>query len=137
MTDSKASLLRNCKKCNRVFSSIDGGALCSRCSNEADDGFLKVKEYIFDNPTSSIKDVTAGTGVPSDTVFKWIREGRIVLSEHSGISFCERCSTPIDGGRYCGRCINELANGLKSGLSDRDQKPKAGMHIKEAEKNRR
>lgn len=137
MTENKTSLLRNCKKCNRVFSSTDGNTFCSRCSDDVDDGFTRVREYIYDNPTCSIKEVSTGTGVASDIVLKWIREGRIVLGENASISFCERCSTPINGGRFCGKCVNELANGLKEGIGANDNKPKMGMHIKESEKNKK
>jgi len=134
--NGKNSILRNCKKCNRLFSSVDGSALCSRCSEDADDGFNKVREYIYDNPNSSVKDVSVGTGVSTDVILQWIREGRIVLGDHANISFCERCDAPIDGGRFCGKCVRELAEGLKSGIGANDQKNRAGMHIKEHDRKK-
>ena len=135
MTDKdRLESLRNCKKCNRLFSATNGTSLCSRCSNEVDDGFTKVREYIYDNPASSVKEVSLGTGVSAEAILKWIREGKIVLGDHANIAFCERCDTPTDGTRYCGKCIRELSEGLKSGLADKvngSNKPLHGMHIKE------
>ena len=130
------SELRNCKKCNRLFSSIEGSILCSRCNVNVDDGFNRVREYIYDNPVSSIKDVSKGTSVSSDIILKWIRDGRIVLAENSSISFCQRCGSPMDGGRFCGKCVKELADGLKEGIGSKDARPKAGMHIKEVDRKK-
>ena len=99
MTEDKMNMLINCKKCNRLFSSKDGTTLCSRCSDVVDDGFARVREYIYENPTSSLKDVSRGTGIESDAILKWIREERIVLSDRANISFCERCGIAMEGGR--------------------------------------
>ena len=131
--------LRNCKKCNRLFSSTNGTSLCSRCSNEVDDGFTRVREYIYDNPSSSVKEVATGTGVDADSILKWIREGRIVLSDRANIAFCERCDTPTDGSRYCGKCVRELSEGLKSGLAEKangSNQQRHGMHIKENDRKK-
>ena len=133
MTEEKSSMLINCKKCNRLFSSKDGSTLCSRCSDVIDDGFGRVREYIYENPTSSLKDVSHGTGVEADAILKWIREGKIILSDRSNISFCERCGVAIDGGRYCGKCIKELSEGLKVGIGQNDVLRGAGIHIREIE----
>ena len=133
MTDDKFSSLRNCKKCGRLFSSTDGSSLCSRCNEDVDDSFTRVREYIYDNPSSSVKDVSHGTGVPTDSILKWIRDGRIMLADHSNIAFCERCGSPTDGSRFCSKCVSELTNGLKKGLEGAEMKHKrgTGMHIKE------
>ena len=136
MAENNTNELRNCKKCNRLFSSLDGSTLCSRCNVKADDGFSRVREYIYDNPTPSIKDVSKGTSVSADIILKWIRDGRIILSENSSISFCERCSSPMDGGRFCGKCVKELADGLKEGIGTNDNRSKAGMHIKEIDRKK-
>ncbi|MDN5352589.1 MAG: hypothetical protein PWQ12_1510 [Clostridiales bacterium] len=133
MTESK-SVLRNCKKCNRLFSSTDGSVFCSRCNTDIDDEFTRVREYIYDNPTSSVKDVSTGTNVSTEAILKWIKEGKIILSDSSRISFCERCGEPADGNRFCAKCVRELEKGLKSGMEDRQAQrdpSRGGMHIKE------
>ena len=135
--NDRMSSLKNCKKCNRVFSSVDGATLCSRCNDDVDDEFNRVREYIYDNPASSVKDVSNGTNVSSESILKWIREGRIVLGDHANISFCERCEAPIEGGRFCARCVRELADGLKSGIGEKEgHKHKAGMHIKDQDRKK-
>lgn len=134
MTENKLGALKNCKKCSRLFQAENGATLCSRCNEDIDDEFTKVREYIYDNPSSSVKDVSTGTGVDTDSILKWIREGKIELGSYSGIAFCERCSEPTTGSRFCPKCVNDLSTGLKAGLEDSNHKLQMGMHIKTNQK---
>ncbi len=121
--------LVNCKKCGRLFQAKDETMLCSRCNESIDDDFVKVKDYIYDNPSSSLKDVAEGTGVPADSILKWIREGKIILSDRSAIKFCEKCGTSIVTGKYCPTCVAKLQLTLKV----ETEEPKdvyRGMHTK-------
>lgn len=123
--------LKNCKKCNRLFQSKDGASLCSRCNDDIDDEFTRVKEYIYDNPSSNLKDISIGTGVAATAILKWIREGKIVLDADVTIAFCQRCEEPTDGERFCQKCQGELAQGLKRGIENKEpERKKTGMHIK-------
>ncbi len=134
MTENKMSNLKNCKKCNRLFSANDASStLCSRCNEDIDDGFTRVREYIYDNPASSVKDVSMGTGISTEAILKWIRDGKIVLDKNAIISFCERCGEPMDdGSRFCPKCVKMLTDGLKSGINENsNQRSRVGMHIKE------
>lgn len=135
MAEDRLGNLKNCKKCGRLFSANnDSTFLCSRCNESIDDDFTKVREYIYDNPTSSVKDVSFGTGVPTESILKWIRDEKIVLGDKSIISFCERCGEPLnDGGRFCPKCVRSLTDGLRQGLSEgrTSTSRNHGMHIKE------
>lgn len=134
MTENKLGNLKNCKKCNRLFAAADtNSSLCSRCNEDIDDDFTKVREYIYDNPTSGVKDVSLGTGISTEAILKWIRDGKIVLGANALISFCERCGEAVNGGgRFCPKCIRNLTDGLKAGIGTNDQyRASAGMHIKE------
>ncbi|MBF4694510.1 hypothetical protein [Fusibacter ferrireducens] len=134
MTENKLGNLKNCKKCNRLFAAPDASSsLCSRCNEAIDDDFTKVREYIYDNPTSGVKDVSIGTGVSTEAILKWIRDGKIVLGANALISFCERCGEVVNGGgRFCPKCIRSLTDGLKAGMDSNDShRPRGGMHIRE------
>lgn len=134
MPDNRLGNLINCKKCGRLFSAnAEGDSFCSRCNQDVDNEFTKVREYIYDNPSSSVKDVSLGTGIKSEIILKWIRDGKIVLGENHTISICERCGEPIDGGgRFCPKCVKNLTDGLKDGIKSEPQRKSAvGMHIKE------
>ncbi len=138
MTEEKTKSLRNCKKCGRLFSGEGNVYLCSRCNDDIDDEFTKVRTYIYDNPTCSVKEVSEGTDVPVDDILKWIREEKIILSAESSIGFCERCGEPTHGSRFCDQCVRELSQGLSKGLEDAantlTKSQRIGMHIKEKKK---
>lgn len=122
--------LVNCKKCGRLFQAKDEFGLCSRCNASVDDEFIKVKDYIYDNPSSSLKDVAEGTGVDSESILKWIHEGKIVLSSDSPIRFCQKCGASIIAGKYCNACIAKLQVTLKVDEEVPVKSEYKGMHTK-------
>lgn len=122
--------LMNCKKCGRLFQAKDELGLCSRCNANVDDEFTKVKDYIYDNPSSSLKDVAEGTDVPTESILKWIREGKIILSSDSGIRFCQKCGASIISGKFCNSCVAHLQSNLKVDAPEPEKKEYRGMHTK-------
>lgn len=114
-----------------MFSSVDGATLCSRCNENVDDDFIIVREYIYDNPSSSLKDISDGTGVETESILKWIREGKIVLASSSSIGFCEKCNEPTNGERFCPKCASELKLKLVVEPGTEPERKFGGMHIKD------
>ena len=92
--------LRNCSKCGRVFS-YNGVPICSRCSNNDEEDFKKVKEFLYENPGATVRDVSEETGVSDKQIFKYLREGRIEIRDDSNLFLdCERCGKPIRSGPF-------------------------------------
>lgn len=105
--------VRNCKKCSALFN-YDGNPLCPKCSKEMEDKFRDVKEYIRENPTSSIAVVAEETEVPIQQIKRWIREERLTFTKESGVVIqCEKCGASILTGRYCKDCKKLMANKLE------------------------
>lgn len=128
--------LKNCPRCGRLFAA-DGNKLCPVCREEEENDFEQVKDYLWDNPNSTIEEVHEETGVERDTIIKFIKEDRL-LAEGLDIDFeleCERCGAPITHGRFCDKCQQELAEGFSpgKGKSDRKKKKKARekMYLKD------
>ena len=46
---------------------------------DEDKDFQNVKDFIEENPTSNLVEITDGTGVRERTINKWVREGRIEI----------------------------------------------------------
>ena len=105
--------IKNCKGCNRLFQHIGGPVLCPACREALEDKFAEVKEYIYNNPGTSIVQASEATDVSTKQIKQWIREDRLVLSEATpdGIT-CEHCGTPICSGRFCEKCKTKMANEL-------------------------
>lgn len=129
--------LKNCKKCGRMFSSIGGQLFCSKCRPDDENEFRIVREYIYDNPDSTVHDVHEGTGISEELILKFLRQGRLVLKGEGVGLECERCGKSITSGRFCDACAHELKSGFQNAFMDaaKDDVPSsrktgAGMHIK-------
>ena len=105
--------VRNCKSCNRLFNYLSGPPLCPSCTNDLDDKYDKVKEYIYDHPRVSIQQVSDEMEVSVPQIKQWIREERLTFAEDSMIGLdCEGCGVTIKTGRFCKECKDKLARGF-------------------------
>lgn len=105
----------NCKGCGRLFNALTRTRLCPTCQSKLEGKFQEVKEYINQNPGSTIDIVSEACDVPAKQIKQWIREERLAFSEDSmqGIE-CEQCGTMIRSGRYCDACKAKLQSELRS-----------------------
>lgn len=112
----------NCRGCGRLFNQVGNEKLCPSCVQELEDKFQEVKEYLNENPTASMNDISKEKDVSIKQIKQWVREERLVFSEGSldGIE-CEKCGALIRTGRYCDSCKASLTNTLMSAID----KPKA------------
>lgn len=116
--------LRNCIKCGRVFS-YKGSEACSRCGENEEESFKKVKEYLYDNPGATVQEVSDETEVSEKLILKFLRDNRIeIRDEHNCFLDCERCGVSIKSGRFCDECAAELKKEFQSVIPKQVQKPK-------------
>lgn len=109
--------MKNCKKCGRVFASF-GDKICPECKAAEDELFVTVKEYIYDHPHASIKEIAEETQVEEDTILRFLREGRIEVADDSLSTLtCEKCGAPVKSGRYCPECAKKLANSMNAAVA--------------------
>lgn len=107
--------VRNCRGCGKLFNYIGGEQLCPTCLKDLDVKFETVKQYIYDNPSASIQQISEENEVSIAQLKRWIREERLSFSEKSMIGLnCENCGTMIRTGRFCQACKDKLANTLGS-----------------------
>ena len=108
--------VRNCKRCNRIFT-YTGKNICNYCIEEEQADFDKVREYLFNNRRSTASQVSEATDVDLKVITRFLREGRLesdlVVNDDDGELNCEKCNRQIKSGRFCENCIDELQNGLK------------------------
>lgn len=105
--------VRNCKSCGKLFN-YSGRPLCPACMKELEKRFGEVKEYIRENPNSTITQVSEATDVSVNQIRNWIREERLILSTESSIGIeCERCGKPIRTGRMCQACKQKVTKDFK------------------------
>lgn len=122
--------VRNCRMCRRLFNYLGGPNICPACKDELERKFLNVRDYIRENPTATLQEISDATEVSVNQIRDWIREGRLEVTHGSPIQpKCEKCGAPIQKGRFCDNCKTNLANELAGSIAkpakpDTSQAPK-------------
>lgn len=103
--------IRNCKRCKKIYQ-YDGFNLCHNCRREDEEDFLKVKEYLDENPGANITSVVEDTKVDTKKVIEFLKAGRLEIQGGGGevILQCEKCGVGINTGRFCKSCMSDLSS---------------------------
>jgi flagellar operon protein (TIGR03826 family) len=106
--------LINCRECGKLFSSA-GQKVCPDCRQSEEEKFELVKNYLWDNPNSTVKKVAEETGVEEDIIIKFMREDRLA-AEGLLVDYtlkCKRCGAEIKTGLFCDSCRSKMINDFK------------------------
>ena len=119
--------LRNCKRCNRIFSHLVGPQICPQCQKEEDKKFEEVSLYVREHPGVPLAMVSKEMDISYEKLLKYVREGRLQVKGQDGkiVYFCERCGKELASGRLCKECEAGLSKELESSkqaLMDKIQK---------------
>ena len=99
--------LKNCPECKRIFVDM-GTGICRDCYDKQQEKMDELCSYVRDNPNSKLKDICEALNVKERLVMRMIREGRFV-TEGANIEYgCEACGAPINFGRFCEKCNDDL-----------------------------
>jgi len=135
--------IRNCKECGKIFQYDGISKLCYQCRKKDDERFNTVKQYLYENPKSSIEKVSEETGVSKETILRYLREGRLEIAEGTPglVLDCERCGVAIRTGRYCKSCATAIERGMKAGFERPEKdvlksRDKDKMYIAELKKKK-
>ncbi|SFR64608.1 hypothetical protein [Anaeromicropila populeti] len=135
--------ISTCARCGKLFQySGIGLNICQKCKEIDEKEFNLVKEYIYDNPSATVKDTVLNTGVSVRRIRSFLREGRLIIPDGSPIFIeCENCGTNIKFGRLCRECADSLTNEIKREMciedchiGERPKKAGVRMHFLDAER---
>lgn len=119
--------VKNCKKCGKIFNYVGGLVICPQCQEKSEEDFQKVKEYITENPNSSVASTAEACEVEIAQIRQWLREERLTFASAEGSDLtCEKCGKPIMSGRFCDACKLEVSRGF----ADAIKKPEAPKPVK-------
>ena len=105
--------VRNCRRCQRIFMYVTGPQICEACKKLEEEEFEKVRAFVREFPGANIQEVSRETGVSTHLIYRFLREGRLEVSESSPIALqCENCGVRIKSGRFCIACSKRLANDM-------------------------
>ncbi len=115
MAQNKNGEIRECKRCGKMFFYTGvGKCICAECKAEDEAEFEMVKDYIYDNHSATIMQVSKETGVKICRIKSYLRDGRLIIPDGSPIFLnCEVCGTNIKFGRLCRECADTMSSELK------------------------
>ncbi len=119
--------VRPCKNCKRLFNYLSGPAICSACREKLEEKFQEVKNYIRENPTASLQDVSEANDVTVKQLKTWVREERLTFSDDSPVGIeCMNCGAMIKCGKYCDACKSKMINTLHHSIEEepKEETPK-------------
>ena len=103
--------IAQCIICSKPFQTY-GSKVCPSCLEKMDANFIKVRDYLDDNPNAGVDKVASETEVSRRVIMHLIKEGRLIMGGNKGIGgslVCEVCKKPIDEGKICNKCKGNLA----------------------------
>ncbi len=130
--------VKSCRNCGRLFNYLQGQPICAACKQKLEEKFVKVRDYIRENDSASMKEISDANDVSVKQIKQWVREERLTFSSKSAVGIeCETCGAMIRTGRFCDKCKNNMANNLKQMYaipsaeekSDRRQRDKDRMRF--------
>ena len=106
--------LRSCARCKKLFQYVGGPPICQACKEKEEETFKIIKEYIYEHKEANMVQISNDTGVSTKLIEKFIRDGRLILTEDSPIFLrCEKCGAEIKTGRFCAACSRTLSNEMR------------------------
>jgi len=110
--------LKSCRICGRLFESDKSINVCPVCIASEDTDFIKIREYLYEHPHSSIYEVATVLGITINKIKSFLREGRIeIVEKDNQFLTCETCGKPIHSGRYCDECLKHNVSEVKGVFS--------------------
>jgi hypothetical protein len=111
--------------------------ICPACQQALEKKFQQVKEYLRENPESSVEKTATDNDVTTKQIKQWVREERLILSTASNADItCETCGKPIRCGRLCEACKDALANDFEGAISHPKKKEEPRLKQKDGNKMR-
>ncbi|MDD9148048.1 MULTISPECIES: TIGR03826 family flagellar region protein [unclassified Sporolactobacillus] len=116
--------LANCANCGRLFVKTVS-PFCPECLKEQDRQFELVYHYITrqENRTATVPQVHEATGVKTDLIYQWVREGRLVPALFPNLGYpCRSCGTIIKEGVLCDNCRRRLEKEINQENAEQEKK---------------
>lgn len=111
--------LVNCKMCGRAFNSLSGKPICNECREKEESEFLRVREFVKDNPKVAISVVSEKTGVSAEKIRRFLNEGLLEQAQLQDSDLqCQLCKASIPSGNYCINCMTKLRKKSSSSKGD-------------------
>ncbi|MGJ9385216.1 TIGR03826 family flagellar region protein [Salipaludibacillus sp. CF4.18] len=109
--------LVNCPNCGKLYVKALR-SVCDVCAREVENKFDIVYKFIRrrENRKATLDEVVEGTEVEKDMIVRFIREGRLHVSQFPNLGYpCSKCGKNIKEGKLCGDCTDGFSRDLEAG----------------------
>jgi flagellar operon protein (TIGR03826 family) len=117
--------LINCPNCNAIFVKNQFRDICPKCWKKEEEDFQTINQFMRkrENRAATIEQVVEQTGVSEELILKFIKKGRLQLTNFPNLGYpCDKCGRIIRTGKLCENCAGELREGLKTFQAEEKRK---------------
>ena len=108
--------VKQCDFCRVPFQSY-GSKICKDCMQKMDEAWFLVRDYLYENDRAGIEEVSYATGVSKKAIMYLLKEERLLVGDENGdvggFLKCEACKKPINTGRMCKSCKNQVLSEMQ------------------------
>lgn len=108
--------LSNCPNCGDIFVKNKFRDICQKCWKEEEAAYEAVYKFIRkrENRAATIQQVEEATEVEEELILKFIRTGRLKLTQFPNLGYpCDKCGKIIQQGKICNACAEKLRKELE------------------------
>lgn len=104
--------LGNCPRCGKLFAKTFKD-ICPNCVKDIEQEYEVCLNYLREEKSATIQEVSEATGVSIRQITKFIKEGRISVANNPNMMYpCEVCGVLIREGNMCDSCRTRLTRDL-------------------------
>ena len=100
--------LINCVRCGNLFAPERDTNVCAECVAKENVDLKKVTEYLRDYPLANAIEVSERTGVPAVQIFRFVKQGSLILTTPTEAYKCRMCGTDVKKGTLCQDCLDKV-----------------------------
>ncbi|MDP4085203.1 MAG: hypothetical protein Q8934_11395 [Bacillota bacterium] len=107
--------LINCPSCGDIFYKNKFRDVCMKCWKKEEEDYETIYKFMRkrENRAATINQVVEQTGVLEETILKFIKKGRLQITQFPNLGYpCDKCGRIIRTGKLCGNCKDELQTAL-------------------------
>lgn len=117
--------IANCPKCGDIFVKTQFRDICQKCWKEEEEAYEAVYKFIRkrENRAATIRQVEEATEVEEDLILKFIKTGRLKLTQFPNLGYpCDQCGKIIQKGKLCNSCAEKLRKELEIFQAEEERK---------------
>lgn len=127
--------LASCARCKKLYQKIRSN-ICPTCEINEEEDYEKVRKHLGEHPNRNAEQVSEETGVPIDSVLRFIEQGRVeAMGVGNAINVkCGKCGAPAISvtKKLCEACLQALNAELAKQQSKIKLPKKKGVEVGKA-----